>query len=286
MEEMTRRNFVLNGTLAVGASAAVLASARKAKATPYMVNDDISIAQWALVNEIREGKWTTLDFPRIAREEFDINGIEFVNTLFDVPTYRYLKELKKNAEDHGVTMVLIMVDDEGEPAHPDKTERKQMVINHRKWVDIAQFLGCHSIRTNCRPYVPVSFDDGLKWAADSYSELIEYSAPAGINIVIENHGSLSDDPDFLVALAKRINNRYFGLYPDMKGEDPYTFVKKTIPYATGVSYRNQPTEEETARLIKLCHESGYRGFYGIESGGRDGIRLGKRMLEKYLLGKE
>ena len=178
-----------------------------------------------------------------------------------------------------------MVDDEGEPAHPDKAERKQMVINHRKWVDIAHYLGCHSIRTNCRPYVPVSFEDGLKWAADSYSELIDYSAPAGISVVIENHGSLSNDPDFLVALAKKINNRYFGLYPDMKGEDPYTFVKKTIPYATGVSYRNQATEEETARLIKLCHDSGYRGFYGIESGGRDGIRLGKRMLEKYLFGK-
>jgi hypothetical protein len=40
-----------------------------------MKKDDISLAQWALVDEIREGKWKTLDFPRIAREEFDINGI-------------------------------------------------------------------------------------------------------------------------------------------------------------------------------------------------------------------
>ena len=285
MENLTRRDF-LNTTLAVGASVAGLAAATKVKATPYMVKDDISIAQWALVKEIREGRWKTLDFPRIAREVFDINGIEFVNTLFEVPTYLYLQKLKKNAENHGVTMVLIMVDDEGEPAHPDKAERKQMVINHRKWVDIAQFLGCHSVRTNCRPYVPVSFEDGLKWAADSYSELLEYAAPAGINIVIENHGSLSNDPDFLVTLVKKVNNRYFGLYPDMKGEDPYTFVKKTIPYATGVSYRNQATEEETARLIKLCRDSGYRGFYGIESSGRDGIRLGKKLLEKYLFGKE
>ena len=41
---------------------------------------------------------------------FGINGIEFANTLFGVPTFNYLNELKKNADDYGVQMVLIMVD--------------------------------------------------------------------------------------------------------------------------------------------------------------------------------
>ena len=68
--------------------------------TPQMTHDDISLAQWALVDEIREGKWKNLDFPRIAREDFGLNGIEFVNTLFEVPTVSYLNQLKKNAGDH------------------------------------------------------------------------------------------------------------------------------------------------------------------------------------------
>ena len=66
--------------------------------TPRMTHDDISLAQWALVKEIRDGKWKNLDFPRVAREDFDLNGIEFVNTLFEVPTVNYLNQLKKNAE--------------------------------------------------------------------------------------------------------------------------------------------------------------------------------------------
>ena len=86
--------------------------------------DDISIAQWSLVDEIRQGLWTTLDFPKLAREEFDINGIEFVNTLFEVPHMNYLNQLKQNADDYGVTMVLIMVDAEGDPCSPDATVRK------------------------------------------------------------------------------------------------------------------------------------------------------------------
>ena len=113
-------------------SAAVPGPLPRPLATPRMTYDDISIAQWALVDEIRAGKWTNLDFPRIAREEFDLNGIEFVNTLFEVPTVDYLNRLRKNADDHGVTMVLIMVDAEGDGCESTPALRKQFVVNHRK----------------------------------------------------------------------------------------------------------------------------------------------------------
>ena len=109
--------------------------------TPRMTHDDISLAQWALVEEIRAGKWKNLDFPRIAREDFGLNGIEFVNTLFEVPTVDYLNRLKKNAADQGVTMVLIMVDAEGDGCESTPVLRKQFVVNHRKWIDIAQLPG-------------------------------------------------------------------------------------------------------------------------------------------------
>ena len=59
-----------------------------------LTKDNISLAEWALVEEIRAGKWKNLDFPRIAREDFDLGGIEFVNTLFESPTETYLKKLK------------------------------------------------------------------------------------------------------------------------------------------------------------------------------------------------
>ena len=50
----------------------------------------------------------------------------------------------------------------------------------------------------------------------------------------------------------------------------------------GMSYRNQPTEELTAKMIKLSVDSGYAGWYGIESGGREEIKKGKELLTKYL----
>ncbi len=198
----------------------------------------------------------------------------------------YLNKLKKNAEDHGVAMVLIMVDDEGDGCSPTKEARRQFEINHRKWIDVAHYLGCHAIRTNCRGPKNVLKEDALKWAAETYNMLLEYAVPAKISVVVENHGGLSNDPDWMVALMKEVNNLYFGTYPDWRqpGDDfdNYDYLLKTLPYAGGMSYRNQPTEELTAKMIKLSKDSGYRGWYGIESSGREEIKKGKELLKKYL----
>lgn len=285
---VNRRDF-LQKSVIIGATsifAPGLISSVVATPTPRMVTDDISIAQWALVEEIRQGKWKTLDFPRIAREDFDINGIEFVNSLFEVPTLHYLRTLKRNAEDFGVKMVLIMVDNEGETCTPSKEERKQTVKNHQKWIDIANFLGCHAIRTNCRGPIDAPKDEALKWAAETYNMMLEYSIPANVSVLIENHGGLSNDADWMVALMKEVDNLYFGSYPDWREPSPdfdhMDFLQKMLPYAGGNSYRNQPTEELTAKMIKMCQDAGYRGWYGIESSGRDAIRKGKELLMKHL----
>lgn len=289
---MQRRRFIENSFL-LGAAAMVtpgnLFKTQDMK-NNFAAKDDISLAQWALVDEIRAGKWKNLDFPRIAREDFGLNGIEFVNTLFEVPTEGYLKKLKQNAATHGVTMVLIMVDDEGDGCEPTAERRKQFDINHRKWVDIAHYLGCHAVRTNCRGPKDVDKKEALKWATESYNLLLDYARPSNISIVIENHGGVSNDPDWMVDLVKSVNDPLFGTYPDWrqpsKDFDNYVYLEKTLPYAKGMSYRNQPDEALTAKMIQLSKKMGYTGWYGIESSGREEIKKGIALLNKYLLNKK
>jgi len=271
---------------AAGIIAPSLAGAAFATPTPRMIKNDISLAQWALVDEIKAGKWKNLDFPSIARKDFGLNGIEFVNTLFEVPTGSYLNRLKKNAEDNGITMVLIMVDDEGDGCSPTKNERKQFEINHRKWIDIAQFLGCYAIRTNCRGPKDVNKEEALKYSVETYQKMMEYAVPAKVSVLIENHGGVSNDADWMVALFKEVNSLYFGSYPDWRQPsqdfDNIDYLVKMLPYAGGMSYRNQPNEELTAKMIEITKEAGYRGWYGIESSGREEIKNGITLLKKYL----
>ena len=84
LKKIKRRDF-LEKTAILGAAAymtPVLNQGSKVRATPRMTYDDISLAQWALVQEIRDGKWKTLDFAKIAREDFDLNGISTLNGYF------------------------------------------------------------------------------------------------------------------------------------------------------------------------------------------------------------
>ena len=55
----------------------------------------ISLAEWSLHRAIQSRMITNLQFPRIAREQFGIEGLEFVNGLWEAPTQDYLRRLKK-----------------------------------------------------------------------------------------------------------------------------------------------------------------------------------------------
>src|SRR5271165_5165419 len=108
----------------------------------------ISLAEWSLHKALFKKEIDNLDFPKIAREQYGIEGVEFVNQFFkDKATdSAYLKELKKIANDHGVTCVLIMIDGEGDLSTEKTDDRNKAVENHKKWIDAAAALGCHSIR--------------------------------------------------------------------------------------------------------------------------------------------
>jgi hypothetical protein len=116
--------------------------------------------------------------------------------------------------------------------------------------------------------------------------MMEYAVPAKIKVLIENHGGVSNDADWMVSLMKEVDNLYFGSYPDWRSPSDnfnnYEYLQKMLPFAGGMSYRNQPTEELTAKMIKLAKDSGYRGWYGIESSGREEIKKGIDLLKKYL----
>ncbi|QEH36283.1 Xylose isomerase-like TIM barrel [Aquisphaera giovannonii] len=297
----SRRGF-LKGSVAAGVLAggglplaAALADARRAGE-----GFKISLAEWSLNKALFAGKIQNLDFPRIAREEYGIEGVEFVNQFFKdkARDEAYLKELKTRANDHGVACVLIMIDGEGDMSAPEKADRDRAVENHKKWIDAAAALGCHSIRINTgEHYSPT--DVGA--VAEACSALNAYGVEHKIGVICENHGGPSSDPNALIALMKAVNHPNFGTLPDFgnfpKGGDGkykidvYEAVERMMPYAKGVSAKSYDFDErgnETSldypRLMKVVAKAGYHGFVGIEFEGHrltepEGIRATKKLLE-------
>ena len=291
---MNRRDF-LTGTLAFGAASLLPAAQPKPK--DWFT---ISLAEWSLHRTIFGGDMTNLDFPKVAREKYGIDAIEYVNQFFKdkAKDAKYLAELKQICKDQGVKSVLIMCDGEGALGDPDAAKRKQAVENHRKWAEAAKFLGCHSIRVNAETQEVGSFEEQQKRAADGLSQLAKVCRPFGLNCIVENHGHLSSNGKWLAGVMKLVGKSNCGILPDFgnftirpgQTYDRYKGVAEMMPYAKAVSAKSYQfdndgncVETDYRKMMKIVLDAGYRGFVGIEYEGdklpeREGINATRDLL--------
>jgi sugar phosphate isomerase/epimerase len=270
----------------------------------------ISLAEWSLHKAIFAKQLDHLDFARTAKEEFGIDGIEYVNQFFmdKAQDQAYLSEMKKRADDHGVRSLLIMCDREGNLGDPDAAKRAQAVENHKKWVEAAKFLGCHSIRVNAAS--GGTYEEQLNYAADGLLQLTLFAEQHQLSVLVENHGGLSSNGEWLSAVMRKVDHPHCGTLPDFgnfgidrnKGEwyDRYKGVEELMEFAHAVSaksYEFDPAnpwmtydrkwnkEHDFLKMMQIVTAAGYNGYVGIEYEGNEldefaGIRKTKELLEK------
>ncbi|NND16222.1 MAG: TIM barrel protein [Eudoraea sp.] len=270
----------------------------------------ISLAQWSLHRALQDGNIKADDFPFIAKNEYDIHAVEYVNGFYKDKSKdeAYWKDLNRRCTNEGIVSLLIMVDDEGHLGNPNSTERNAAVENHYKWIHAAKQLGCHSIRVN-------AFGEGSKEniqaaLVDGMGQLAEYAASEQINILIENHGLQSSDAKFITGIIKEVDNPFLGTLPDFgnwclsaewgstinnnctDSYDPAQGISEFLPYAKGVSAKSYDFDSignetiiDYKGLLQLVKNQGFDGYIGIEYEGSrlseaEGIIATKRLLER------
>lgn len=312
MLNTTNRREFLQATAAMGIATLTGATCKQALAAETAASEkplfSISLAEWSLNNTIFDGKLTNLDFPVVTKQEFGIDAVEYVNQFFKdkAQDQKYLADLKGRCEGEGVRSLLIMCDGEGNLGDPDAAKRTQAVENHYQWCEAAKFLGCHSIRVNAAS--SGTFEEQQKLAADGLSRLGEFADQHGLNVIVENHGGLSSNGEWLAGTLKLAARPNVGSLPDFgnfrisgSGDigaegtvwyDRYQGVKELMPYAKAVSAKSGKFDAEGNdvrtdffRMMKIVLEAGYRGYVGIEYEGSDpgeyeGIRKTKQLLER------
>ena len=260
----------------------------------------ISLAQWSLHRALFKKELDNLDFAKTARLDFGIGAVEYVNQFFKdkAKDQAYLREMLKRSRDQGVENRLIMCDGEGALGDPDEAKRLQAVENHYKWVEAAKFLGCKIIRVNAQSRG--EYDEQMKLAADGLRKLAEFGAKAKIAVVVENHGGLSSNGQWLTGVMKLVNHPMCGTLPDFgnfrvsKDEeyDRYKGVTEMMPLAKAVSAKSHDFDErgeeihtDYHKMMKIVLDAKYNSFVGIEYEGDkmsepDGIRSTKKLLER------
>ena len=272
----------------------------------------LSLAQWSLHRTFNEKDEDPFKFAEISKN-MGFEGLEYVNHIYaqqidDLGFDVVIDSLKALSEQHNMQNVLIMVDNEGDLASPDENERNNAVENHKKWIDAAQELGCHSIRVNT--FGTNKPSEWLPAVVDGLKKLSEYAATKNINVLCENHGWLSSDAPLLMEAIDMVGMENCGTLPDfgnwcVKRKDGSTWgecveeypnkyegIKMMLTKAKAVSAKSYDFDEngnETTldfpRIMKLVKDSGYTGYVGVEYEGnrlseKEGIEATKDLLLK------
>lgn len=291
-----RRQFIQS----TAAGAAVIGLPFTASCRAQQPLFSISLAQWSLVRSIRAGDIEALAFPGFAANTYGIHAVEYVNQFFmdKAEDREWLGQLKQRCDDNGVASLLIMCDNEGNLGAPDDTDRTQAVENHYKWVEAAEFLGCHSIRVNAGS--AGSWEEQRSLAADGLGRLSEFAADFGLNVIVENHGGLSSNAKWLSEVMNEVGRDNCGTLPDFgnfrvsgnEEYDRYLGVEELMPFAKGVSAKcyefdaaGNTVRIDFPRMLRIVLDAGYRGHIGIEWEGMqpadvEGVRLANELLQR------
>ena len=299
---MNRRKFIKDTSILLGGLSLPVASSSLFSSCAKQELFKISLAEWSLHRELFSKKIDHLDFISLAKTEFGISAVEYVNSFFfeKARDRKYLNKMKSRANDHDVRSLLIMCDNEGNLGDPDKNKRYKAVENHYKWAEAAAFLGCHSIRVNARSDDKLSYDNQLNLAADGLSRLVDFCSDLEINAIVENHGGLSSNGEWLSALMKKIDHPSVGTLPDFgnfmiqdnEWYDRYKGVEELMPFAKAVSAKSHEFDlngnevrTDYNKMMEIVLKAGYNGYVGIEYEGDkhseyDGIHLTLKLLKK------
>ena len=290
-----RRHFLKTSALC----AAGLGLAGRVGAAPAPPPYKLSLAEWSLHRTLRGGKLDHLDFARTTKRDYGIEAVEYVNQFFmdKAQDQDYLREMKTRAEGEGVESRLIMCDGEGRLGDPDEAARQQAAQNHHKWVEAADYLGCMAIRVNAAS--EGSYEEQMRLAADGLRQLCEFAEGTSIDVIVENHGGLSSNGQWLTGVIEAVDHPLAGTLPDFgnfqisedEQYDYYKGVRELMPYAKAVSAKSYAFGEDGGettidypRMMQIVTDAGYHSYVGIEYEGDglsepEGIRATKALLE-------
>lgn len=203
---LTRRQFV--GTCAVGGLAALLGrDARGAQDRPSLAGE-VGLTTGSFMRHLsvheQPGKLRLLDVPRIMRDELDMRVLDLMTATLASFEPAYVDELRETAERHGCVITNLKMNQKGlEMASPDADLRRASLHEYRRTIDVAAQLGCRWVRP-----LPGAKEPDRRRLIEAYRELIDYAAPKGISLLVENFGWIQDRPEVIPSIIEDVGEGF------------------------------------------------------------------------------
>jgi hypothetical protein len=223
-----------------------------------------------LTNDPQPGKLRLLDLPAVMRNELDMRVIDLMTATLPSLEPDYLGRLREVAERHGCILTNLKMNQPGlNLGTTDEKERTRSINEYKRTIKAATHLGVRWVRPLPGPQRP-----DLNILAASYRELIDFAAPHGISLLIENYGWLSSDPRAVPEIIEKVGNG-LAAQPDTGNWSDnrvrYDGLARAFPFAVSCDFKartlgaqGEHDEYDLKRCIDIGWDAGFRGPWCFE----------------------
>jgi len=175
---------------------------------------------------------------------------------------------------------------------PDANKRNEHIQLVKDWIVAASKIGAPVIRVFAGNRNPAGKErtDMYNRVLTGIQECVTFGRQHGVVVALQNHNDFIQTAEQALDFIRQINSEWFGLVLDTgsyRVGDPYDEIAKTAMHAVNwqikenVFQQGKEVEADINRIIKIIHQSGYKGYIPIETLGKGDPKLKvKAMLSK------
>ncbi|MDG2031812.1 MAG: hypothetical protein P8J45_12480 [Phycisphaerales bacterium] len=239
---------------------------------------------------VKSGEVALVDIPAFAMREFDLRGLNVPASMFAGSPIEIFDQLRDNADKAGCP-VLILVEEQPLLFAFETDEQRDATLERINRLAIAaNRLGCNALSVSCE--APADDEDAFELTIDGIKDAIGKIDQFDLNLLIAPTKGLTDDPDKLTDLIKRVGGFRIGSFPSFghaeTSSDPKETLRKLAPYAGGIEATITGRKKGLAldEAIDSILSVGYLNTLAINFQGSknpvDGIRTARRSLAEAL----
>jgi sugar phosphate isomerase/epimerase len=233
-------------------------------------------------NDITCGKMSVAEWARMGAG-LKLDAVDLSILFLPERSIKAAETIRRQVEAEGIRITMLTTYPDF--THPDPVQRKKELELEIEAVHLAAALGALFIRVTAGQAHPeTSSQDGINWAANGLSQLVETAGNLGVQLAYENHAKpgawqytdFSQPPEKFLEILSRVPSPCLGVNFDTGNatafaSDPVAFLKQIVKRVVSV---HASDTSEVGRLNHVLLGTGVTPFQalfrGLKSSGWDG----------------
>ena len=232
--------------------------------------------------DITDGYMSVAEWARMGAA-IALDGIDLSILFVQDHSTSGLAALRREIEDSGIGVVMITTYPDF--THPEPVQRKRELALEQETVAVAAALGAEFVRVTAGQAHPdTGREEGITWAVEGLTRLVETTHDLGVTLVYENHGKpgaweytdFSEPPDIFLEIARRTADIGLGINFDTGNatsfaKDPVDLLDQVIDRVVTIHASDTEAYGELRHVLLGTGATPYRELFGrLKQAGWDG----------------